>query len=304
MRQATLSGDEQHAVRTILDAALDADGVEALGEAPVAALDSASPDVEHLVVRDDDEPVGYASVLPGREGEPAMAEVVVAPAARRGGIGTELVRRALDLAGDDGRVWAHGDLPAARAIAAHVGLQARRELLQLRRSVGADDPLPPLPDRPDIVLRTYAGPGDDAEILRVNNAAFDWHPEQGGWTSAQIDERTGADWFDPAGLFLAFDADDPRHLLGFHWTKVHGPDLGEVYVVGVDPAAQGRGLGKQVTLAGLHHLAQRVPTVNLYVEGDNTAARRTYENLGFTRFRADVAYGLRSGSCSVSVCAD
>lgn len=114
----------------------------------------------------------------------------------------------------------------------------------------------------------------------------------------QITERVASDWFDPAGLFLAFDAaagageSDRRPLLGFHWTKTQGPGLGEVYVVGVDPAAQGRGLGRLLTLAGLHYFAERgVDEVLLYVEGDNTAALHTYERLGFTRYAIDVAYG-------------
>ena len=123
-----------------------------------------------------------------------------------------------------------------------MGLHKQRELLQLRRDVAADgSDLPPLVVDPSIELRTYAGPADDAEILRVNNAAFAWHPEQGGWSSEQITERTSSEWFDPAGLFLAYDVDDPTTLLGFHWTKRQDADLGEVYIVGVDPAAQGRG---------------------------------------------------------------
>ena len=56
----------------------------------------------------------------------------------------------------------------------------------------------------------------------------------------------------------------------FHWTKQHDAELGEVYVVGVDPAAQGRGLGRLLTLAGLHHLhGLGVAEVLLYVESDN-----------------------------------
>lgn len=289
VEQAALSPDDQQAVRALLDAALDADGVAALGEAPVAALDRSSPAVHHLLASVAGAPVGYASVLPGRDGEPPTIEAVVAPSARRRGIGTEMLAAALAVGGPDSRAWAHGDLPAARALAIRLGLVPRRELLQLRRGLGPDDALPALPRRDDIELRSYAGPADDAEILRVNNAAFDWHPEQGGWSTEQIVERTGAQWFDPAGLFLAVDPD--RSLLGFHWTKIHDGQLGEVYIVGVDPAAQGRGLGRHLTLAGLHYLAQRVPTVTLYVEGDNTAALATYENLGFQRYLVDVAYG-------------
>ena len=106
----------------------------------------------------------------------------------------------------------------------------------------------------------------------------------------------GEPWFDPDGLFLAFD-DSSGELLGFHWTKVHAehPGLGEVYVVGVDPAAQGRGLGRALTLVGLAHLARRLgshddPAVMLYVEADNAAAVNTYQRLGFAVTNVDTAY--------------
>ena len=143
-------------------------------------------------------------------------------------------------------------------------------------------------------IDTYRGQDDDAELLRVNNAAFAWHPEQSGWKPADIAERRAEPWFDPAGLFMAFDEQTGR-LLGFHWTKVHDESLGEVYVVGVDPAAQGRGIGATLTLVGLHHLAERLsgsdrPTVMLYVEADNSAAVNTYRRLGFEVSSVDVAY--------------
>ena len=159
---------------------------------------------------------------------------------------------------------------------------------------------------PDISVRTYGGAADHAELLRVNNAAFSWHPEQGGWTEGDIARRVSEPWFDPEGLFLA-DDDNTGRLLGFHWTKVHdsgvdegsgevmGEVMGEVYVLGVDPSAQGRGLGRALTLLGLSHLARRLDhtgdaTVMLYVEADNDAAIRTYEGLGFIRAGVDTAY--------------
>jgi mycothiol synthase len=134
--------------------------------------------------------------------------------------------------------------------------------------------------------------------LRVNNSAFATHPEQGGWTDADLAERRAEPWFDPDGLFLAF-SERTGALLGFHWTKVHAESdgLGEVYVVGVDPAAQGSGLGGVLTAVGIEHLSRRLsraaaPTVLLYVESDNVAALRTYRRLGFSQFSVDTAYAL------------
>ena len=288
------SSEQAQGVRDVIARAGAADGTAPVSEQVIHSLTRDS-DARHLIRTVDDTVVGYANLVPAHEDHPAMAEVVVDPAHRGQGLGGELVDAALTAGGDGARVWAHGDLPAARAVAHRLELTGVRELLQLRRPLDVPE-LPAVAVPESIVLRTYQGPNDDSELLRVNAAAFEWHPEQGRWTDVDVAERRAESWFDPEGLFLAFDAADPDVLLGFHWTKVHpatdGEDaLGEVYVVGIDPSAQGRGLGRLLTLAGLHHLRDRgLHTVLLYVEGDNTAALNTYGKLGFERFHVDVAY--------------
>jgi len=280
-----LSAADQTAIRELVAAATAADGVAPVGDQVLRELPLDR--TRHLLAHDSGVLVGYLNLAPD------MAEAVVAAPARRRGIGSDLIRTGLAAGGPATRIWAHGNLDAARATAAALGLTAVRELWQMRRSLSD---LPTLTDVPGVRLTTYPGPEVDAELLRVNNAAFHWHPEQGGWTQAEVDERRDESWFDPAGLFLAYDADDltGERLLGFHWTKIHpGSGLGEVYVVGVGPDAQGRGLGALLTLAGLHHLADRLGpdgTVLLYVEADNTAAVKTYRRLGFELYSADVAY--------------
>src|SRR5690606_22635255 len=100
-------------------------------------------------------------------------------------------------------------------------------------------------------------------------------------------ERMAEPWFEADGLIEAWSDDT---LLGFHWTKRHpegaGPTLGEVYVVGISPAAQGRGLGRLLTLAGLHHLAD-VEQVHLYVEASNAPAVGLFSGFGFSHADAD-----------------
>ncbi|MGE2731600.1 mycothiol synthase [Mycolicibacterium vaccae] len=285
-----LSDAQRQQIRDLVETATAADGVAPVGEQVLRALNHGR--TRHLLATHDGRVHGYLNLAPADDDNSPMAELVVRPDQRRRGTGSQMIRTALDAGGPATRFWAHGDLEAARATATALNLVAVRRLLQMRRPLAG---LPAVPDLEGVRLATYSGPGDDAELLRVNNAAFSWHPEQGGWTEAEIAERRGEPWFDPAGLFLAFD-EDSGALLGFHWTKVHSPTLGEVYVVGVDPAAQGRGLGGALTLIGLHHLAERLsadgaePDVMLYVEADNTAAVKTYERLGFVVANADVAY--------------
>ncbi|MFN3005182.1 mycothiol synthase [Mycolicibacterium wolinskyi] len=284
-----LSGADQAQIREVIAAAAAHDGVAPVGDQVLREL--GHDRTRHLLATEDDRVVGYLNLAPAGADDPAMAELVVHPQARRRGIGSAMARTALAEGGAGARIWAHGNLEPARALASSLGLSIVRELLQMRRPL-VD--LPPLRELPAVRIATYSGPDDDAEILRVNNAAFSWHPEQGGWTEREIDERRNEPWFDPEGLFEAFDEQTGR-LLGFHWTKVHDADVGEVYVVGVDPEAQGRGLGAALTLIGLHHLADRLtassqPTVMLYVEADNSAAVNTYRKLGFEVFGVDAAY--------------
>ncbi|MCD4533726.1 mycothiol synthase [Nocardioides sp. cx-169] len=208
--------------------------------------------------------------------------LVVRPDARRRGVGRRLLEQVLSEHGDRTLLaWSHVDHPGAAALAATHGFEAVRALWVMRRPTTAA--LPPLAVPDGVRVRSYE-PGDAEEVLRVNAAAFAHHPEQGAMDADDLAARMAEDWFDPAGLLVA-DAGD-GHLLGFHWTKRHSPTLGEVYVVGIDPAAQGRGLGKALTLAGLHHLAD-VDEVILYVESDNAPAVAVYSGLGFTHAAAD-----------------
>ena len=87
-------------------------------------------------------------------------------------------------------------------------------------------------------------------------------------------------------------------MVGFHWTKVHerpgSARIGEVYVLGVDPAAHRGGLGRALTWAGLAYLREKrgLDRVMLYVDDSNTAAVALYRRLGFAHWSAHVNYHL------------
>jgi mycothiol synthase len=270
-------------VREFLLAVRAADGRPEVG--PDGPLPREFAGEEHLVHADGDRISGYATVTTDAFGRPA-AELLVRPDERGRGLGTALVAELLTRH-PTARIWAHGAHPAAARVAEKLSLSAVREMWRMRLEFADAVPEPVWPD--GVSVRTFEPGRDEDAVVAVNRRAFDWHPEQGALTAADVVATEAEAWFDPAGFFLAVDAED--RVVGFHWTKTHPDGTGEVYVVGVDPDAQGGGLGRALTLAGLAHLrAAGRPAVILYVESDNIPAVKVYQRLGFTRSDADVQY--------------
>jgi mycothiol synthase len=278
------------AVHEIVSAAAERDGVTPLHEHAMLQVTTEPVDaVTHLLARPDARVVGYAQ-LDQRDRAAPRLECVVAPDARRQGWGRALVERGRALVSPRQlELWSHGDQPAAAALAERLGFSRVRALWLMRRDL--DTELPPVPSvEPPLRIRTFR-PGEDEDAwLTLNARAFADHPEQGQTTRADLARRMGQSWFDPKGFFLA-ERDD--RLVGFHWTKVHAadPPVGEVYVVGVDPDTQGSGLGRTLTLVGLHYLRDRgLQSVVLYVEATNAPAIAVYSRLGFVHADTDVMY--------------
>ncbi len=286
-------------VRRIAAAAQIADGREVLNEAAVLTLRHRGLGTGVMLLAEEGErglagagALGFAYVhgLSG-SGRPEL-DLVVAPDARRRGVGRALLGAVDDvLRGIPLTAWSHGDHPGAAALAARTGFRPVRELWLMRRP--ADAPLPPARGAtPAPPLRPFRPGVDDEAFLAVNAAAFASHPEQGALDHHGLVERTTQEWFDPEG-FLVADLPSGAGIAGFHWTKVHpatgsGTPTGEVYVIGVAPAAQGTGLGRHLLAAGLEHLRGRgVGEVVLYVEAENRAATRLYESFGFTHAPRD-----------------
>jgi mycothiol synthase len=283
--EITWLDEPDDSLRALLLAAREADGtpdVEADGPLPREFRGG-----RHLFAHDADALVGYAHVdTAGDAFGNQVVELIVHPAHRGRGIGTALTDEVLAI-DSPLRLWSHRDHPAAARIAERRNLTRVRELLLMRLDNSVELPEPSWRD--GVRVRTFVPGQDEETMVAVNKRAFDWHPEQGMLTVADVEATEKEPWFDPEGFFLAVDGDDK--VIGFHWTKVHGDNTGEVYVVGVDPDAQGGGLGRALTLAGLHHLRARgTRETILYVESDNRPAVAVYTRLGFTLAYTNVAY--------------
>jgi mycothiol synthase len=203
--------------------------------------------------------------------------------------GADVIAGAIAVVSQEGgghlRLWVTKPSTGDDDLAAANGLTDLRDLYQMRRPL-------PVGEAWELETRPFRPGVDEAAWLAVNNRAFAWHPEQGGWDEAILKAREAEPWFDPAGFLLH---EEGGRLAGFCWTKIHreeDPPVGEIYVIAADPDWHGTGLGRRLTLAGLDYLAGRGLTVGmLYVDASNTPAVNLYVKLGFTIAQLDRAYG-------------
>jgi mycothiol synthase len=208
--------------------------------------------------------------LPRSDGDRLAGQAIADALAQAGGRGGGLVTLWIPRPDDD-----------RSAVAAAAGLRPGRILYEMRRPLPVDAAarkgLAPLE------TRAFRPGADEEAWLTVNNRAFAWHPEQGGWDLDTIRAHEAEDWFDADGFRLHETA---GVLDGFCWTQVHAetdPVLGEIYVIAADPTAAGGGFGRRLVLAGLDHLAAAgITTGMLYTDADNIRAVKLYVDMGFT----------------------
>lgn len=232
-------------------------GRELIGEPGRGALREGSA----LVVRRGE---GIGVLAPTPEGSWGLD--VVATSEEYEGV----IDEALRLVGDDSsiRLWVKdGDGGDPR-------FRHERRLLIMGRSLPGRDPVVP----EGFVIRSFGPATDRSPWLEVNNAAFEGHPENGGWTESDLKARMSAEWFDPDGLRMVWDRET---LAGSCWIKQHPDHVGEIHIIAVSPSYQGRGLGMALMLDAMewmtHHGDEEVI---LYTEADNQAVE-LYESLGF-----------------------
>ena len=155
-----------------------------------------------------------------------------------------------------------------------------RRILKLHRSL--EEPVTPVAHNFHII--TFDTQLHPQPWLELNNRIFSTHPDQGNWAMADLENRMHEPWFDPHGFFLCVSEEK---IVGFCWTKIHQDlvnkePIGELYVIGVDPAHSGKGIGKALCTQGLIYLKNNGITQGmLYVDEDNEAGKGLYKTLGF-----------------------
>jgi mycothiol synthase len=279
----------------LLRAATLADGHEPLGEHKFLRLKHGHDLSRAVLAYESGDLLGYAHTVTFGEGDDrrVSCEFVVHPSQRRRGIGRLLLSHAIMNANDNAArrmdVWAYNDSPASSAIARQFGFEPVRRLLHLHRHMRGT-----MAERhvDGVSLRAFDAARDESAWLEANARAFASHPEQGHWSLDDLRARTTQPWFD-AGDFLLAESDG--RIVGFNWLKIEErPNegvVGEIYVIGVDPEHQGRGIGAMLLAGGLRRMREReVDVAAIYVDETNSAAVALYESMGFHHHHVDVCY--------------
>jgi len=290
----------QSEVLDLIANATDVDGIPPVAEHVLLHLRHGGDKADsHFIALHEDQVAGYAHLDLTDQVEGPSAELVIAPKFRSRGIANELLKALTKT--PRLRLWSHGDLPDAKNFALANGFTRVRTVFQMRRSL--TDAIPNTD--PKISIRSFLPGIDNQAWLEVNNRSFTSHPEQSNWSERDLDIRTKESWFDPTGFLIA---EIDKKLAGFCWTKVHGghthqhsngeakhdhDPIGEIYIMGVDPSQQGKGIGRAVTIAGLKYLRyQGIFLAMLYVDEKNSPAIKLYQSLGFKEWGRDVLYRL------------
>lgn len=278
--------DDIDILRTLFDVVAECDGHPPIGEHKYLDLLHAEPsETTGLVGESNGEIAAYVAMAATQEQGTWAIELAIHPLHRArhevASLIDAAVARVRKAGGAKVRIWAFQ--PNYADILEAAGFEPERELLQLRRPL-------PIHERPDfptgVDVGGFRSGVDDESWLRVNNAAFAGHPENGSWTEDILEDRKAQPWFDAEGIRMARESGE---LVGYCWTKIH-EGVGEIYIIAVDPASQRRGLGRALVLEGLAYLGRKVSNVMLYVDSDNEPARNLYRELGFRLDHVDRSF--------------
>ncbi len=154
-----------------------------------------------------------------------------------------------------------------------------------RMRLPADKDVPPVQLPEGYTVRTFV-PGQDEELfMNVRNVCFADHFGSTPYTPETTAYIIQQEMFQPAGLFFAFK---DGVVAGYCWSAISAEEnarrnvsVGWIEHLGTVPEHRGVGLGRALLLIGVQHLRQQVSVVELGMEGENVAALRLYESVGF-----------------------
>jgi mycothiol synthase len=290
----SLTQDQQEQVFNIVKHATQVDLVNPLNEhAELHLKHGGDKPISHILATKEGRVVGYGHLDQTDLVSGPAAEIVVDPEFRNQGIAKLILRKIEELSNPKPlRLWAHGNVPAAKQFTKNLNYEPIREIIQLKLSLL--NVISDLNFANEYKVSTYQGDEDNETILQINKNSFSKLPDQAAWNSQDLQLRLNEHWFDPEGLLILRKDIAP---VAFCWTKIHTHDeaehqpLGEIYVLAVLPEFQNRGLGKQLMFWGLQHLRKKgLSEAILYVDAKNLKAMKIYQEIGFVHSGSDTLY--------------
>jgi mycothiol synthase len=232
--------------------------------------------------------IGYASAFLEAAVKRAILECIIHPHHRKKGIATELMGRTLRHAEASNLKVAQVCIPEAnlpgKTLALRLGFKFIRHFYEL--ALDLDNMRLPDIGPSEFVIRSLR-PDEADKLTQIQNRSF-----AGSWgfnpnTSDEIAYRINLSSCSPANIMMVYLKNQP---IGYCWTRIFTEKgsatagrKGEIHMLGVDPDYRGKGIGRDVLLAGLANLKRAgVSIVNLSADGEDPVARGLYESVGFT----------------------
>ena len=220
----------------------------------------------------------------------ALASGLVHPLHRRKGIGTALFGRAVRHAQAAGvgcvQISIAENNSVARKLCTRLRLRFIRYFIGYRLNLAAAR-LPGV--RTNGYIFRNLRPGEEDQLTAIQNRAF-----TGTWgfnpnTREEIAYRIHSSTCSPEDVIMVYRQDRP---IAYCWTRIFhegsrdgGVSRGEIHMLGVDPEYRKQSIGKNVLLAGLHHLEDKgVKLVELTADSEMPAALALYESAGFEKY--------------------
>lgn len=246
---------------------------------------------------------GWAVNIPSSER--AFVGAAVHPAWRGQGLGSELLRRSVARAREQGNTYASCGVNDRMADAQHLlqQLGGRRVVGWMAMRMPAETAAAPPQVPAGYTIRPYSEINDPAMVLEAHNRGFIGHWENRERPLDEEIHRLQGPHVRPDGIFLATDA--AGRVAGFCWAAYNaernaatGENAGHIDLLGVVPEARRTGLGRALLLHGIHWLrAQGMGPIELGVMGNNELALPLYQGVGFavkhqgSEYRLDLQEG-------------
>jgi mycothiol synthase len=231
--------------------------------------------------------IGYAGAFLEAGVKRAILECMIHPQHRKNGIATELIDRTLRHAEASDIKVAQVCIPEVnlpgKTLALRLGFKYIRHFYELKLDLN-DMRLPDL-EPSEYVIRSL-GPDEADKLTHIQNRTF---ADSWGFNPNTPDEiayRINLSSCSPGNILMVYLKNQP---IGYCWTRIFAEEgsatdgvKGEIHMLGVYPDYRGKGIGRDVLLAGLADLKSKgVSIVELTADGEEPVALGLYESVGF-----------------------